>query len=299
MRRLDVALIARNPGLSRRKAQDAITKGQVSVSGSTVDEPGAMVADDANVTWDVNRKAAVKRRISLPVLYRDEHLLVVDKPAGLLSVPTDPDAVNEDSVLRRLLRDLGNPGRRPPFVGAVHRIDRGTSGALVFALDAPTRTGLRSLFRAHRIVRHYGAIVVGAPGALSGVVNKPIRDAYISGRRAVARDGEAARDAITQWRVVEDLGAASLLDVTLATGRQHQIRIHLAHIGLPVAGDNVYGRDAAGLPGIKVARPMLHAHTLGFRHPATGAELLLESPWPADFVKLLRRLRSGTTRGPL
>ena len=164
MRRLDVALIARNPGLSRRKAQDAIAKGQVSVSGSTVDEPGAMVADDAAVTWDVNRKAAVKRRVSLPVLYRDEHLLVVDKPAGLLSVPTDPDAVNEDSVLRRLLRDLGNPGRRPPFVGAVHRIDRGTSGALVFALDAPTRTGLRSLFRAHRIVRHYGAIVVGRTG---------------------------------------------------------------------------------------------------------------------------------------
>jgi 23S rRNA pseudouridine1911/1915/1917 synthase len=299
MKRLDLVLIARHPELSRRRAQDVIAKGQVAVGGTTVREAGLRTREDADVIWDPNRKAEPTRRIRLPLLHRDEHLVVIDKPAGLLTVPTSPHEENEDTVLGRIQKDLGQPGRRRPFVGVVHRLDRGTSGALVFALDPPTRTGLRSLFRAHRIERHYAALVLGVPRTQSGVVDIPIRDAYVSGRRGVAKGDEPSRDATTRWRVVERLGPATLLDITLDTGRQHQIRIHLAHVGLPVAGDDIYGGGASAPRGIQLNRPMLHARTLGFSHPATGRDLRVESPWPADFVTVLRRLRARGPRGPL
>ena len=288
-RRLDLALIGLHPELSRRQAQAAIEKGQVSIDGRVSREPGERVTEGADVRWDRNRKATPKTRISLPLLYADEDLVIVDKPAGLLSVPTSPDARNEDTAIARVLDYARHRQPHRPFAGAVHRLDRDTSGALAFALNAQTRSALRDLFSAHQIERRYAAIVIGSPRADKGTIDAPIHDEYQGGRRRIARPGEPSREAVTRFQVLERLPGAALLEVELETGRQHQIRLHLAHVGLPVLGDPVYGR-----PGHRTApapRQMLHARTLAFSHPRTGAAVRVESPLPPDFREALKRLR--------
>lgn len=286
MRRLDLVLIARHPGLSRRRAQAAIEKGQVTLAGEVVREPGRLVAADAEMAWDANRPALPRAWLDLPRLHEDAHVLIVDKPAGLLSVPAPGS--DEDSVLahvaeyvRRLQRDS--------FVRAVHRLDRETSGALALALSREAADGLIALFRDHRIERRYVALVLGAPEADAGVVDAPIRGEYQAGRRGVARPGEPGLEARSRWRVVERFPGAALVEVTLDTGRQHQIRAHLAHIGLPVLGDPVYGRGVAS--PVPVRRVMLHAALLGFEHPLGGGPLRVESPLPEDFRLALKKLR--------
>ncbi len=289
--RLDLALLRRHRGLSRRKARDVIEKGQVAVEGRTVRQPGEMVAEGVALDWDPNRKALPRARLSLAVLFEDEHLLVVDKPAGLLSVPTQEGSPEEDTALARVRAYVRHLRPRRPYVGRVHRLDRDTSGALVFALSPATRAGLIGLFREHRIERRYHALVEGVPPAEQGVVDRPLREAYVSGRRAVARPGEPGRAALTRWRVLERLPGAALLEVELATGRQHQIRVHLAHVRLPVLGDAVYGPPASNRPPVRVMRQMLHASALGFVHPITSEAVRVESPRPVDFRKALSALR--------
>src|SRR5262249_42782187 len=208
--RLDLALIRLHSGLSRRKARDVIEKGQVSVDGATVREPGHDVGPEAVLLWDPNRKALPRARLSLALLYQDEHLLIVDKPAGLLSVPSGPQAEGEDTALRRVEDYVRHLAPRRPFVGLVHRIDRDTSGALAFALTPESRRALRALFRAHHIERRYLALVQGAPRQEQGTVDAAIRDAYTEGRRGIARPGEPSRPAVTRWRGVERVRAAAL-----------------------------------------------------------------------------------------
>lgn len=289
--RLDLALIALHPSLSRRRARAAIEKGQVTVEGARVREAGHDVPDGARVVWDPHRKALPRARCSLPILHEDEHVLVVDKPAGLLTVPSGPGRGDEDTALARVRDYVAHLRPRVPFAERVHRIDRDTTGTLVFALSREARAGLIQIFRAHRIERRYLAIVAGEPGADRGVVDAPIRDAWVSGRRAVAHDPEPGKPARTRWRVRERLAGAALLEVDLATGRQHQIRVHLSHVGLPVLGDRVYG--APGRDGPR--RPMLHAWRLAFAHPVTGGRVAVESPLPADFARTLSRLRRART----
>jgi len=286
-RRLDLVLIARHPGLSRRRAQDAITKGQVRLDGAVVREPGLGVPEDADLVWDPNRRALPRARLDLPRLFEDDHVLILDKPAGLLSVPAP--ASHEDSVLARVAA-YARRLRRGAFVRAVHRLDRETSGALALALSREAADGLIGLFRLHRIERRYLALVSGGPPADAGVVDAPIRERYQGGRRGVARPGEEARPALSRWRVVERLPRAALLEVELETGRQHQIRAHLAHVGMPVLGDAAYGRRGAPLHGRRV---LLHAAVLGFAHPITAAPVRVESPLPEDFRRVLMAQRRG------
>jgi 23S rRNA pseudouridine1911/1915/1917 synthase len=294
--RLDVALVRLHPGLSRRKAQDVIAKGQVTVDGALAREPGLSVAPGSVLDWDPNRKALPRARLRLPALHEDDHVLVVDKPAGLLAVPTDPEAHDEDTALRRV-RDYARRLRpRRPYVGLVHRIDRDTSGALVFALSPEARSGLIDAFRDHRIERRYVALVAGVPGPDEGRVDAPLREAYVSGRRGVARGGEPARPARTRWRVLERFPRAALLEVELETGRQHQVRVHLAHVGLPVLGDAVYGGKAPS--PVRMPRQMLHARTIAFAHPITGEPVRVESPLPEDFAQALEGLRKRASKGP-
>lgn len=296
--RLDLALIRRYPQLSRRKAQDAIAKGQVSVDGQTVQEAGRGVDERAEIAWDPNRKARRLVRFSLPLLHADDWLLVLDKPAGLLTTRTAPGASHEDTVAARVMEYARqrNPGR--PYVGLAHRLDRDTSGALVVALDPRVRESLRALFRVHRVERRYLALVAGEPRQDQGTIDLPIADAYEGGRRRVAREGEPARPALTRFRVLERFGGAALLEVELETGRQHQIRLHLSRSGLPVLGDPVYGGPPGPRPPLAAPRQMLHAALLGFRHPVTAAMLRVESPQPADFGRVLARLRAGRAAGP-
>jgi 23S rRNA pseudouridine1911/1915/1917 synthase len=288
--RLDVALVRLHPDLSRRKARDVITKGQVTVDGGLVREPGHSVGPDAVLAWDSNRRALPSARLALTSLYEDEHVLVVDKPSGLLAVPTSQEARDdEDTALRRVREYVRRLRPRRPYVGLVHRIDRDTSGALAFALSPDARSGLIDAFRDHRIERRYVALVAGAPRASEGVVDAPLRESYVSGRRGVARRGEPAREAVTRWRVLERFPRGALLEIALETGRQHQVRVHLAHAGLPVLGDHVYGGKVR--PPVKVARQMLHARTLAFAHPLTGEPVRAESPLPEDFARALEALR--------
>jgi 23S rRNA pseudouridine1911/1915/1917 synthase len=287
--RLDLALIRSHPDLSRRRARDVIEKGQVTLGGRTMLEPGALVGPDARIEWDPNRKARSRVRPPVPLLHEDDDLLVVDKPAGLLAVPTASDA-EEDTVLARLQEYARRRWPRRPYVGVVHRLDRDTSGALAFALSPDVRAALRSLFRAHRMERWYAALVEGTPPADQGVVDLPVHDAYEAGRRRLARAGEPSRPARTRWRVTERFHGAALLEVELETGRQHQIRLHLAHLGLPVLGDAVY-RGSRGRPPLPVPRQMLHARRLAFAHPVTGAPVAAQSPLPRDFRAALSALR--------
>jgi 23S rRNA pseudouridine1911/1915/1917 synthase len=293
--RLDLALIGRHPGLSRRKAREAIEKGQVTVRGATVVEAGREVASADDVRWDVNRPARRHVRSSLPLLYRDEDLVIVDKPPALLAVPSSPEAVDEDTALRRVQELASHLHPRRPYVGVVHRIDRDTSGALAFALSPEARRRLRALFRAHHIERRYLALVQGAPREDRGTVDAPIHEEYAGGRRRLARGREPAVAALTRWTVVERFPSAALLEVELETGRQHQIRLHLAHIGHPLLGERVYTSEGAGRrpagPGPAAPRQMLHARRLAFVHPMTGTRVEAESPLPPDFRRVLSALR--------
>jgi 23S rRNA pseudouridine1911/1915/1917 synthase len=307
--RLDLALIKRHPELSRRRARDVIEKGQVAVGGRTALESGLLVEPGADVAWDPNLKARSRARSSLRLLHEDDDVLVVDKPAGLLAVPTAPDARDEDTVLARMREYVARRRPRRPYVGVVHRLDRDTSGALAFALSPTARAALRDLFRAHRMERRYAALVEGVPSADEGRVDAPIYDVYEAGRRRLARPGEPAHEARTRWRVVERFRAGALLEVELETGRQHQIRLHLATLGLPIVGDQVYShaarwwpqRGRSGRHTMAAPRQMLHARQLAFVHPITGIRVEAESPLPADFraaLAALRRLDPAREAGP-
>jgi 23S rRNA pseudouridine1911/1915/1917 synthase len=291
MVRLDLALIRAHAGMSRRKARDVIEKGQVTVAGETVREAGRMVAEEAAIAWDPSRKALPRARSSLPILHQDDAVLVVDKPAGLLTVPSLPGAGAEDTALARVEDYVRHLRPRHPYVGVVHRIDRDTSGAVAFALSPPAREALRALFRAHRIERRYLALVRGQPRGDGGVVEAPLHEDYRDGRRRVARRGEPSRPALTRFTVLERFPGAALLELELGTGRQHQIRVHLAHLGTPVLGDPVYGAPGAGPTLPRIARQMLHARLLAFEHPLTGAAVRAESPLPGDFARVLAELR--------
>jgi 23S rRNA pseudouridine1911/1915/1917 synthase len=289
--RLDVALIKRHPELSRRRARDVIEKGQVTLDGQVVLEPGLDVAELAAILWDANRKARKKTRSAIPLLFEDEKLLIVDKPAGLLAVPTSPEAHDEDTALARVMAYVAHLRPRRPYVGLVHRLDRDTSGALMFALDPETRKELISLVSTHRVERQYLALVRGEPKEEKGRVDLALHEEYEGGRRRVARPGEPARPAVTHWQVRERFPGAALLEVRLETGRQHQIRVHLSHAGHAVLGDRRYAPAAAEMPGLRVPRQMLHAERLGFDHPWTEDKVTAVSPIPADFETVLKALR--------
>jgi 23S rRNA pseudouridine1911/1915/1917 synthase len=300
--RLDLRLIAAYPELSRRKAREVIEKGQVTVDGALSREPGLKVAPTAAIVWDPNRKALSRARLSLPRLYEDETLLVVDKPAGLLTLPSAPGKESEDTARDRVLHYVAKLHPRRPYVGVVHRLDRDTSGALAFALTPAAREALRELFRSHALTRKYLAIVrLRAPLAADhGVIDLPVHVDYVAGRRRIARPDEPSLPAVTRYRVRERFGNAALLEVELQTGRQHQIRLHLAHREMPVLGDPVYGAErgghASGGQRLLVDRQMLHAWRLELTHPLSGVSVRAESPLPEDFQAALAELRRRAPR---
>ena len=289
--RLD-KLVSERFGLSRRSAQEAVRNGRVDLAGSLCDEPGREVEPDSEIVFDPNRpKARRVRGGRLRVLHEDRHVLIVDKPAGLLTLPT---ARHEDDTLVRRAEHyltLRHGGR--PYVGVIHRLDKDTSGALALARSPAALEAFQAIFRAHDVERQYLAVVEGTPRRESGTIDLPLRDDRTELRRTVAREPGEGRRAVTHFRVVERFGpVASLLACWLETGRTHQIRIHLAEMGHPVVGEAVYRPREQPRCKATFHRQALHAQTLGFVHPMTRQAIRVEAPPPADLAALMVDLRN-------
>jgi len=222
--------------------------------------------------------------MDLRIAYEDEHLVVVDKPAGVVVHPA-PGHASGTLVHGLLEHDVaGGDADRP---GIVHRLDRDPSGLMVVARSEEAYRRLQALVRKRALERHYLALVVGLPRSRSGRIEAPIgRDRRDPLRHSL--DSDSPRDAVTHFEVVELLPQHALLDVRLETGRTHQIRVHLAAIDLPVAGDPIYGRPRE----VGLTRQFLHAARLGFDHPFRGERVEVESPLPDDLVAALERARS-------
>jgi 23S rRNA pseudouridine1911/1915/1917 synthase len=290
--RLDLA-VARRYGLPRRKARDAVRAGRVDVEGQTVDEPGRDVPEDAAIAWVADRPVRRRVRTRLVVLAEGEDFVVVEKPAGLLTVPTAER--EKETLLSRTLDYLHHRYRRRPYAGTVQRLDKDTSGALVFARNRPAQAALQRQFRDHTIVREYHAIVEGDLKGSGTFRAELARDAE-GRRRSVAREAGAGRRAVTHYEVVERFGKATLVAVRLETGRTHQIRIHFAAAGHPVLGDAVYRPPRMAPPPLEAPRQMLHARLLGFTDPGSGRTVEAVSPLPDDFRETLARLRRPARR---
>ncbi len=295
------AVVREQTGAAWSRARKLCIDGRVTVNGERCLDPASRVPADAVVVVDEH---APKVRVGpLPesaIVFFDRDVVVVDKPAGMLSVADEPG--NKDTLglhTRTLLRRLGGRDDDAPL-GVVHRLDRDTSGLIVFTRAATAQRLLAAQFRDHDVERIYQAIA-------HGVVTKKrietdlildrgdgLRGSFGHFRRPKGDIPSDARRAITVVTPVAPLAGATLVECSLETGRQHQIRIHLAELGHPLVGERVYIRDYRGAE-IEAPRVMLHARTLGFTHPRTGERVSFEREAPADFVAMLERLRLKRT----
>lgn len=287
-RRLDAGVGSLERVGSRAEAQRLIDAGRVLVDGVPRPKRHLLSVDEV---LEVRPTAPplselVPEVVPMTVRYEDEHLLVVDKPAGVV---THPSAGHSGGTLvHGLLAHAIAGGADPTRPGIVHRLDRDTSGLLVVARSEQAHRRLQRLLRERALERTYIALVHGVtPPALT--IDRPIgRDRRIRTRMAISDD--EGREAVTRVRRLEDLGRFSLLEVRLETGRTHQIRVHLESVGHPVVGDRVYGRREETL-GLE--RQFLHAARLAFPHPQTGEPVDVESPLPHDLELALARARRG------
>jgi 23S rRNA pseudouridine1911/1915/1917 synthase len=298
--RLDRFLAERLPDLSRARIQAVIDDGGVRVDGREA-KPSLRLKAGASVAVTVPEPEPALPQpedIPLRIVHEDAHLLVVDKPAGLVVHPGA--GARSGTLVNALLhhvRDLSGVGGvlRP---GIVHRLDKGTSGLIVIAKDDRTHRALAHQFAQRTVRKEYVAIVLGTPARATATIDRPIGRDPVH-RRRMAIDAPRARAARSTYVVRERLDGAALLDVLIHTGRTHQIRVHLASIGHPVAGDDLYGgtrapssRSPAARDALAaLARPALHAARLELDHPATGARLVLASPLPPDLEALLVQIR--------
>ena len=280
--RLDTFLAQRCPDLSRSRIQALTTEGCVTVDGAP-SKPAARLRKGQTVSLVVPPPAPstlVPQAMDLVVAYEDADLLVIDKPAGLVTHPSPghPDHTLANAVLAHCPDLEGVGGEIRP--GLVHRLDRDTSGLIVVAKNDAAQAGLSGQFKDRTVSKAYIAAVTGHPEAERAIIDAPIgRHPRSRTRMAVVTTG---RDAVTEYDVLRRLRTYSLVEARPRTGRTHQIRVHLASIGHPVAGDAIYGRPAPGLE-----RHFLHAHRLAFDHPRTGERLELESPLPNDLQAFL------------
>jgi 23S rRNA pseudouridine1911/1915/1917 synthase len=277
--RLDAFLAA--PLGSRARAQRLIEAGAVLVDGRAAPKRHLMAPGEL-VTVDEPDEPAAAAAPDAPyeVPYADEHLLVVDKPAGVV---VHPARGHHSGTLSQALAGVAAGGDDAARAGIVHRLDRDTSGLLVVARSEAVHRALRAALQARRITREYLALVEGRPPARSGTIDAPLgRDRRV--RTRMSTDTDDPRSAITHFEIERALPRTTLLRVRLETGRTHQIRAHLRAIDHPVVGDPEYG--TAGRLGLE--RQFLHAARLAFDHPVTGARIDVSSPLPADLREALR-----------
>ncbi|MCP5367962.1 MAG: RluA family pseudouridine synthase [Hyphomicrobiales bacterium] len=304
--RADRFLAGAVPALSRARIQALMAAGRVARDGAPATDPAGKVR--AGQCWTVTEPPPVPaepraQAIPLVVVFEDADLIVVDKPAGLVVHPAagNPENTLVNALLAHCGAGLSGIGgvARP---GIVHRLDKDTSGLMVAAKSDRAHAGLAAQFAAHSLERAYRALVWGLPAPARGTIEGAIGRSPANRKKmaVVTRGGKAA---VTRYRVERAFaGAASLVECRLQTGRTHQIRVHMAHIGHPLVGDPVYGRGRAarraGLPAVARAalaafpRQALHAYLIGFSHPVTGEALRFESDLPPDFNELVEILGS-------
>jgi 23S rRNA pseudouridine1911/1915/1917 synthase len=289
--RLDAFLAARGAARSRSAAQRLIDAGAVLVDG-VARAKNHRVAAGERIAVTQPEQGAAPPAPPFEIVYEDPDLLVVDKPAGLV---THPAPGHHGTTLAEALSGTAAGGPDPQRAGIVHRLDRDTSGLLVVAKTEEAYAELARQLRAREVRREYLALVSGHPEAQSGTIDAPIgRD---RGRRTVVSTrSDRPRAAVTRFEVLERLPATTLLRVRLETGRTHQIRAHLAAIGHPVCGDPQYGGRACGRE-LGLERQFLHAERLMFRHPRTGADMSCESKPPVDLCRALDTARREPVSG--
>jgi 23S rRNA pseudouridine1911/1915/1917 synthase len=309
--RLDRFLAAALPDFSRSRLQQLLETDAVSLGARTIKDANHRVkpGETYRVTVPPTAPAAPRGQdIPLDVVYEDKDLIVINKPAGLVVHPAagNPDGTLVNALIAHCGEDaLAIGGEARP--GIVHRLDKDTSGLLVAAKTERAMASLAKQFANHTIERAYNAVVWGAPRDLTGMIESQIgRSPFDRKRMAVLRGG--GKLARTRYKVIEKFGAgdrpfASLIECRLETGRTHQIRVHLTHLGHPLIGDPQYGRGRTAPRGKSDAelhafsaaaqfpRQALHAFVLGFQHPSLHKTLRFEAPWPADFAELVAALK--------
>jgi 23S rRNA pseudouridine1911/1915/1917 synthase len=296
--RLDRALAATVPSLSRERMKALIRSGAVEAGGKAVRDPATKVRGEEALRVTVPEPTQAHNQpqdIPLTIVFEDEYLLVLDKPVGLV---VHPAAGNLDGTLvNALLHHCGGSlsgigGVARP--GIVHRIDKDTSGLLVVAKTDVAHEGLAKQFAAHSIDRRYLAIVNGAPNAAKGTVDAPLARSATNRKKIAIVEGNRGKRAVTHWRRLNVLTDAALLECSLETGRTHQVRVHMASIGHPLIGDPVYGRSEKThgkiLKELRFHRQALHAAELGFTHPVNKNRLSFSSPMPPDMQELFNAL---------
>lgn len=306
--RLDRALAETFPDISRTRIKRFIEKGQVTLGGETIVDPARRVKPGLEMTIELPPpEPAVPQGEDIPldVIYEDEHLIVIDKPAGLVvhPAPGNPTGTLVNALIAHCGASLSGIGdvMRP---GIVHRIDKDTSGLIIVAKNDAAHQGLARQFEKHSILRAYSAIVWGSVAKATGTIEGDIgRSSSNRKKMAVVKSG--GKHARTRYKTLKRFGPptqpfASLVECQLETGRTHQIRVHFAKLGHPLVGDPLYGRGrqgsrkklgdemAAGLSGFK--RQALHARLLGFIHPISREQLVFESELPHDFKELIEVL---------
>jgi 23S rRNA pseudouridine1911/1915/1917 synthase len=290
--RLDVTLAALIPEHSRSRLQNWVKASRVSCAGRILDDPKHRMRGNEELVIeeeaDPELLAYTPEDIPLDVVFEDEHILVVNKPAGLV---VHPGSGNWSGTLLNGLLAHSPRAAGIPRAGIVHRLDKETSGLMVVAKTLEAQTDLVRQLQARTVKRHYAAVVLGHPKP-QGTIDAPIdRHPTHRTKMAVVQSGREAR---THFRVVERLRGSAWVECRLDTGRTHQIRVHMAHIGHPLAGDPVYGnRRVAPAPANAFPRQALHAFRLGLEHPATRQALEWTVPLAQDIVDLIAALREG------
>ena len=283
------AYLAEYTSKTRSFMQKAIADGLVKING-VISKAGTRVKEGDLIEFEfpeLTVLSAKAQNIPLDIAYEDEHLLVVNKPAGMVvhPAPGNPENTLVNAVMAHCEGNLSgiNSVLRP---GIVHRIDKDTSGLLVVAKSDEAHNGLAAQLKIHSMTRIYTCIVRGRFDKTTGVINAPI-GRNKNDRKKMAVTPYNSKSAVTHFQVVEELSGYSLVKCRLETGRTHQIRVHMSHIGHPILGDTIYGgKNNMGIEG-----QLLHAGVLGFVHPVTEEYMEFEAPLPEHFAKVLERLR--------
>jgi 23S rRNA pseudouridine1911/1915/1917 synthase len=307
-RRLDVFLAERMPQWSRAALQRAIEAGGIQVDGAAA-KPSLRLRDGnvvSVVTLDFPREGPIPQDIPLAIVHEDDAIVVVNKPAGMIVHPAKGHWEGTlASALAHHFETLSGRGG-PTRPGIVHRLDRDTSGVIVVAKHDQAHDALAAQFKARRVEKQYLAIVVGVPDRDQDLVDEPIGDHPTQReKKAIRRQHASGREAVTIIEVVERFIGYALVRARPKTGRTHQVRVHLAHVGYPVLCDRLYGgrariTAAELIPGGSdvplLARQALHAHRLQFAHPTSGEPVAFEAPLPEDMQQTLSALRRCRSR---